>query len=174
MPKMSFNQTLFERLTTIKNFFWLFVLIAILYSSCTSKQIYEHSYSLNEAWSADSGLAFTFNIEDKSEQYDMFYTIEYNDSYPFNNLYIKYNLTNTGTGDTIATSLDNMQLFDAITGKPLGSGSGHYRQSIRFVKKGKFIKSGQYKLICKQYMRQNPLVGIDAFGIKISTMNEDE
>jgi gliding motility-associated lipoprotein GldH len=71
-------------------------------------------------------------------------------------------------GKVIHQHLDEIVLFDPVTGKPMGEGLGDiYDHKVLAFKDFKFPKKGKYKIQIRQYMRQNPLVDIVSAGVSV-------
>lgn len=144
------------------------LLAALIFISCDNNKVYDSNIDLDsDRWKASQELQYNISIQDSSIPYNLYYNVRYTDEYPFHNLYVTYYLNDT-TGKELRQELQNMNLFDPKTGVPLGSGLGKtYDHSILAVTGLKFPYSGTYTFKVKQYMRQEQLVGIKAFGIKV-------
>ncbi len=151
-------------------FFWL--VLCVICMQCCTPAVYEKNYDIpNNKWKMENTLNFTFKIEDIKAEYNFFYNIRHNLEYPCYNMYVKYFLEDA-QGKEIKNNLQDITLFDAKTGKPLGSGlGGVYSNQLANPElvKFKFPKKGNYTLKIKQYMREkhNPLKGVLNMGIRI-------
>ncbi|TAE72572.1 MAG: gliding motility lipoprotein GldH [Bacteroidetes bacterium] len=149
------------------------LLVVILLSylcSCGTPAVYEKNYDLkNNSWYADSTLSFKFDIQEIDVKYNFYYNFRNTKSYPFYNLYLTYHLKDD-KGNVVRTELQNATLFDAKTGKPFGNGvGGIYTHQLLHpsLTNFKFTKKGTYYFKMKQYMRKNPLEGLQAVGIRL-------
>lgn len=140
----------------------------ITFSACDKSRVYEQNIELNnEGWYIDSVLTFSFNIQDTNLKYNIYYNIRNANTYPFYNLYTRYYLEDS-IGSTLSTYLYEMFLMDSKTGQSLGSGIGDiFDHRFELLMDHKFNTAGTYKIIIKQYMRQDPLHGILAVGIRV-------
>lgn len=146
----------------------LFVALALTY--CTPRNDFKAINDLKDnAWSIDSTQSFTFTITDVSKSYDFYYLIRNATAYPFYNLYISRSLTDS-TGTVMSKSMEELILFDAKTGKPLGSGLGDifdHKFKIKSLSNYRFKEAGEYTFSIEQNMRQDPLVGVMSVGVSI-------
>lgn len=149
---------------------YLIVLCFFFLCGCGASAVYEKNYDLkNSSWYADSTLTFKFNIAETDVKYNFYYNFRNTKSYPFYNLYLTYHLEDE-KGNLIKTELQNATLFDAKTGKPFGNGiGGIYTHQLLHpsLTNFKFNKKGNYIFKIKQYMRKNPLEGVQAVGIRL-------
>jgi gliding motility-associated lipoprotein GldH len=82
-------------------------------------------------------------------------------------LYIQYQLKDTA-GQLVAENLENIQLFHAKTGTPLGSGVGGTYDIEQVFRQGfTFPQSGLYTLSLQHFMRVNVLEEIAAVGVAV-------
>lgn len=141
-----------------------------LFESCSPPGFYQNVVNINqEEWYVDSVAVFKFEIDDVSRTYDFYYQIRNNIDYPFYNLYLTFYLEND-LGEQIDQDLQNVTLFDPKTGKPFGSGMGDlfsHRLGIPGLQQYTFPRTGTYHFKVKQYMRRDPLPGIQSLGLII-------
>ncbi len=150
-----------------KNVFYLFSLLVMLVS-CDSKTVLKDNYDIPDAqWYIKDVPTFTFEINDTTVAYNVFYNVRNNRAYPYYNLYLTHYLYDS-TGKAIHQKLDELNLFDPVTGKKLGEGIGDvYDHKILAFKDFKFKKTGKYRIQVKQYMRQDPLQDLVSVGFTI-------
>jgi gliding motility-associated lipoprotein GldH len=148
----------------------LLVGLGVLFFRCGSSRVYEQNIDLKNArWYADSVLVYSFDIKDANIAYNLLYNIRNSLQYPYYNLYVTYYLEDA-QGKQLSTELQNITLMDAKTGKPFGSGLGDifsHQLEIPNLTRFKFPKAGRYTFKVKQYMRQDPLLGVVSFGLKV-------
>ncbi|MCA6078129.1 gliding motility lipoprotein GldH [Fulvivirga sedimenti] len=151
----------------IKYILQLLIVIPFLVS-CDNSRVYEVNNELSgRQWLADSTQSFTFSIPDTSQKYNVYYNLRNSVSYPFRNIYVKYSLTDS-TGEMLEGKLDNANLFDAKSGKPLGDGLGDvFDHQFPLLKNYGFPAPGQYRLEVSQYMRRDTLPEIVAVGVRV-------
>ena len=88
----------------------LFALVFI--TACDSSRVYEVNNEFSDRnWIADSVQVFSFSITDTTKSYNIYYNLRNSISYPFRNIYIKYQLSDS-TGNVLNTDLLNGQLFE--------------------------------------------------------------
>jgi gliding motility-associated lipoprotein GldH len=156
----------------IQDFFKYFLVfgLGILFFRCGSGQVYEQNTDLKNAhWFVDSVLVYQFEIKEVDSRYNLLYNIRNTLNYPYYNLYVTYYLEDS-QGKQISTELQNITLMDAKTGKPFGSGLGDtfsHQLEVPNLTNFKFPKAGKYTFKIKQYMRQDPLVGMVSFGLRV-------
>lgn len=152
----------------MKNCQYLIILTYFLLTSCNQQKVYEKNVEINDgAWRETQVLDFDFTIEDASKEYNVYYNIRYNQEYPNYNLYVKHSLSDT-TGNLLHSTLQGMDLFKPTSGVAYGSGfAGNFDYKVLVIPKYRFPHPGKYFVKVRQYMRQNPLTGITAFGIGI-------
>ncbi len=143
------------------------ILIALTIS-CDSARIYEVNNELDgQGWLADSVQQFRFNITDTLQEYNILCNIRNTNSYPFRNIYVQYALSDT-TGKVMSSGLVNRELFDATTGKPLGSGFGDiYDHSFSLAENLTFPYKGDFDVAITQYMRRDTLPDVLAVGLRV-------
>ncbi len=152
----------------IKLFYALAVFICLFIMACDSTRVYETNLDFkNNLWYEDSVCVYNFEINDTSSKYNVLYIVRNSLNYPFYNLYVTYYLFD-GNKKLISTDLHEMQLMDAKTGAPFGSGFGQiYTNRVFALQNITFPKTGKYSLKVKQYMRKDPLDEILSFGIRV-------
>ena len=137
-------------------------------ASCDSNRVYEDYNDLEEAfWHLDSIQTFTFEIKDTTKAYNLMATFRNASSYPFYNLYFQYTLKDS-TGNTMVEHLKEVQLFDAKTGEPQGSGLGDlFDHTFVLEQDYTFENTGKYSLSFEQYMRRDTLPFILSVGARV-------
>lgn len=167
-----------SRIKTRRAFPFLFTLFSFflthLLVSCGSDSVYEKNIDLdNRVWLADSAVSFSFKIVDAVPAYDIYYNIRNTTSYPYQNLYVSYNLENED-GQILLTDLDNINLFDAKTGKPYGNGLGDiFSHEYKAIAGYQFPDSGSFTLKLQQFMRRDSLPEILTVGVSIKTRSSN-
>jgi gliding motility-associated lipoprotein GldH len=146
----------------------LMFLLTFLCTSCDQQRVYEANVDIGEeGWRETQIIEFNLDIKDASLLYNIFYNVRYTNNYQNYNLYVKNYISDT-SGKEISQKLQGMDLFRPTTGIPFGSGlGGNYDYKILGLQAYKFPHPGQFTFRIKQYMRQDPLKGITAFGIRL-------
>ena len=142
--------------------------IASILLACDTSTLLKDNYDIQDAkWFIKDTPEFSFEVTDTSSNYNVFYNVRNNRSYPYYNLYLTHYLYDA-SGKVIHQKLDELVLFDPTTGKKLGEGLGDvYDHKILAFKNFTFPHKGIYKIQVKQYMRQNPLQDIISVGFTI-------
>lgn len=138
------------------------------FSSCQSSPSIQKIAALPElGWHQDSVLLLPFTVAEPGQRFDMLYQLQYQDSYPFDNVYLKYWLTGP-KGDTLISSRDNLFLFEPRVGKPRGIGlAGHRMLDAYFLRNILLQEAGDYQVHVRHYMRKQNLEGIRQIGVKL-------
>ncbi len=141
--------------------------------SCDSSRINEDTKDISSYWLADSTANFTFNITDKTIDYNLFFSVRNGVEFPHSNLYFKYYLKDS-TGILLESELINFQLFHPKSGYPLGNGIGDmFEHRYEILTKYQFDKAGNYELSFQQYMRYDSLPQIFSVGYRVEkTINQ--
>ncbi|RNI30797.1 gliding motility lipoprotein GldH [Rufibacter immobilis] len=148
-------------------FFCLFCLGALL-TSCDGNRVFEENQDIpNNQWPVKLAPVFTFEITDTTQAYNVYFNVRNALHYPFYNLYLRHYLTGPD-GQQLSSALHEMFLMDPKTGEPKGSGAGDiFDHQFRALKNVRFQQVGTYRLKLNQYMRQDPLPGIMAVGVRV-------
>ncbi len=127
----------------------------------------------SNAWNENQELAFEVSIPDASVPYKLYYTVRYDNDYPFYNLYINRTLSDS-SGKFLNKKLQGMDLFKSSTGIPMGSGMGSKKDYL-IISEDKYIfpYAGKYTVKLKHYMRQENLPGISAVGFRIDKITKE-
>ncbi len=161
----------FSFLNPARKCFIIFPII-FLFASCQEKAIYNQYVDLDDGgWELDSLIDFEFEIENTAKPVNLFYNIRNDISYPFYNLYVKYELTDQ-EGEIIRSNMHEANLMDPTTGAPIGTGESIFDNQILLLKDFQFPKAGNYKFSIKQYMREEKIDGIWAVGLTIKEVGE--
>ncbi|NDV68771.1 gliding motility lipoprotein GldH [Dysgonomonas sp. 25] len=154
----------------------LLLLVAIALSvlpSCRHEEVYYQFGQVEDAkWYRDS--VFTFVVDsalfDLDTRYNIDIEITNNTSYAYQNIWyaVSHNLDN----DTLFTTKQNQYYLSDEDGVWLGSGFGSlYHISIPFRQGVVFSEKRDYSFRISQAMRDEPLIGIEKVGLKISKVS---
>jgi len=143
----------------------------LIFMSCDSNSVFNEKKDFSEKyWSFNDPAEFEFEIKDTSQPYNFFLNIRNTSRYQFQNIYLQYYLEDS-TGMLLAKELKNIQLFNTITGVPLGDGIGDIFDIERVVLEDySFRNPGMYRLRFDQFMRQDTLPEILSVGLRIEMM----
>jgi gliding motility-associated lipoprotein GldH len=153
-----------------RNLFFVFTycIIALGLFSCDGSKVFDSMQDLDSnAWNENREMVYKVTIPDASESYKLFYTIRYDNNYPYYNLYIN-RVMEDSSGKFLNKKLQGMDLFKPVTGVPFGSGMGAKKDYLILSEDNyKFPYAGNYTFKLKQYMRQENVQGISAVGFRI-------
>ena len=153
----------------MKGLFWYtFIVSSFIFIGCDSRRIYEGKKDFNEGfWVFNNPAEFEFEIADIEKRYNLVFNIRNSAKYQYQNIYLQYYLEDS-TGRLLSKELKNIQLFNTITGVPLGKGLGDiYDVERTFLENYVFSNPGRYQLRIDQFMRQDSLPEILAVGLRV-------
>lgn len=155
-------------------FGWLLLLNSVLFISCDTNLVFEGKKDFKEKyWVFNDPATFDFEITNVDSKYDVLVNIRNSAKYKYQNIYLQYYLEDE-SGKLISKELKNVQLFNPITGVPVGTGLGDLFDVERpFLEDYQFEKVGKYSFRLDQFMRQDSLPEIIAVGIRIQTSEQD-
>jgi gliding motility-associated lipoprotein GldH len=148
-------------------FIWL-IIGTLALASCDSNVLYKDHEDIEEGeWFIKNEPTFSFEITDTTQTYNVYYLVRNAAGYPYYNLYVKRFLLNP-ENKIVNEALNELILMDEKTGKPLGDGLGDlFDHKIIALKNHRFPKAGKYTFKVRQYMRQDPLLGILSVGVSV-------
>ncbi len=150
-------------------------LILIVFQACDSKRVYEGKKDFSDKfWTFNDPAVFDFEIPDTGKKYNMLFNIRHTADYKYQNIYLQYYLEDS-TGRLVSKELINIQLFNAITGVPLGKSiGGIYDLQRAFLEDFSFDRIGKYHMQIEQFMRQDSLPGILSIGLRVEYAGESD
>ena len=153
--------------------FYLF--LSLLFLGCDSNRIYEEKVDLDKRiWPKQKEVKFNFEIADTTAQYNLYYILRYTNKYPYQNLYLQYYLEDS-TGRVLNKELNNVVLFNPVTGIPTGTGLGDILTlQKRFIDHFTFPRPGLYGIGVEQFMRLDTLPEIITVGIRVERSGEED
>lgn len=133
-----------------------FVALLLTVSACDEQRVFEQNTDIKDyAWHKDSVVQFQVPIQNAEIPYNLYYNVRNALSYPAQNLYLQIEIADS-TGKTIATDLNNIELFDRQTGKPFGNGLGDmFDHQVPVYKDFKFPVPGVYQVNIQHQMRES-------------------
>ena len=151
--------------------FSILVCSLLMIFGCDSQSVYKGKKDFSEKyWAFNDPAEFEFEILETDKPYNLLFNIRNTSKYQFQNIYLQYYLEDS-TGMLISKELKNIQLFNAITGVPLGEGIGDIFDIERaFLESYSFKNPGKYKLRIDQFMRQHTLPEILSVGLRVELM----
>ncbi|HSZ26535.1 MAG TPA: gliding motility lipoprotein GldH [Cytophagaceae bacterium] len=159
------------------NIFFTLILSALSFSllSCGGGRVFDSMKDLDSSvWNENQELTFNIEIPDSTVTYRLYYSVRYDNNYPYYNLYINRTLEDS-SGKFLNKKLQGMDLFKPSTGVPFGSGMGSKKDFLILAEDHfKFPYVGKYSVKLKQYMRQENVPGIAAVGFRIEKITEEK
>lgn len=151
--------------------FWISIGFLFIIFGCDSNSVFNGKKDFSEKyWSFNDPAEFEFEIKETAKPYNFFLNVRNTSRYQFQNIYLQYYLEDS-TGMLLAKELKNIQLFNSITGVPLGEGIGDIFDIEKIVLEGySFQNPGKYKLRFDQFMRQDTLPEILSVGLRIEIL----
>lgn len=149
---------MFQKLST-------FLLILTLFS-CGKSYLYNEEVSiLNDEWTDTDSLNFQFNIPDTTKIYNILLDVQHSPEYAFQNMYVEI-YTAFPSGERIKEMV-SLELANRA-GAWYGDCNSRVCELEIPIQEGAFFnKMGDYEITIKQFMRKNPLKGVQGMGLKI-------
>ncbi|WP_062545951.1 gliding motility lipoprotein GldH [Rufibacter tibetensis] len=153
--------------------FMFLLSLGLFLGSCDSNRVFEEVQDIpDNQWPVRLSPTFAFEVTDTTQAYNVFFNVRNALHYPFYNLYLRHYLIGPD-GQQVNSMLHEMYLMDPKTGEPKGKGAGDiFDHQFRGLKNIRFQRAGQYKIRLNQYMRQDPLPGIMAIGVRVEKATE--
>lgn len=151
---------------TNKTFLFFVLVFLVTMTSCKPLELYEQTtpYPSHE-WSSKDSSNYQFNITDTTAQYKIFFVIRHHNSFHYKNIWIQLK-TQSPLSGPVNQSL-NLQMADDQKGW-LGVGMDDiYDQRIPVTPTPIQLKAGLYKFSLQHTMREDPLQGVLATGIRV-------
>jgi len=142
--------------------------LSMFFYACNNDRVFEGKKDFEDRfWPKQEQVHFDFEIQDKDSEYNLFYTLRYSNTYPYQNIYLQYYLEDS-SGKVVSKELDNILLFNAITGIPTGDGLGDIiTLQKQFLGHYKFPAEGLYNFNIEQFMRLDTLPEILTVGLRL-------
>jgi gliding motility-associated lipoprotein GldH len=145
---------------------FLFIIVIVALYACDNRRVYEQNYSMkNEAWSRDSVLIFSVNMDDTINQYHIVFNNRITGQYPYCNMYLFITTLMPNHNQRV----DTLECFLADEkGKWLGKGFGNvWSNKIYFKRNVVFPYKGTYTFYVEQAMRADELPHVLDAGLRI-------
>lgn len=159
----------------MKRIYFLIISSLFVFVGCRERGvIFEDNESIKNAnWKVEEPIKLSFDIQDTSKRYNLYYNIRNELSYPYYNMYITYYL-HYPDGKKIDSLLQDVILFNPNSGEPYGEGTGGIREhQLPAFQNFQFTQKGRYTYEFKQYMRVNPLPGILSMGLRVEEVQNE-
>jgi len=147
---------------------WVFISLLLVIAGCDNQRVFEGKKDfIDRFWVFNNPAEFEFEITEPEKSYNLFLNIRNTAKYQYQNIYLQYYLEDS-TGRLLSKELKNIQLFNSITGVPLGKGLGDLFDIEKvFLEDYNFENSGKYRLRVDQFMRQDSLPEILSVGLRV-------
>ncbi len=141
-------------------------LLLMFLASCEKNRVYEKNISIEKyTWDSKVVPAFTVEIPDTSALYNIYVNIRHIDLYPFQNIWL---LVDTQFPDGTHTDRRIEIILANDEGKWHGEGLGDIWDFRSLIQENAFFnKAGTYTFTITQNMREDPLPGIMAVGLRV-------
>jgi gliding motility-associated lipoprotein GldH len=139
--------------------------LPLFFLSCEKSVIFDEEKMPGNPWFYQSVVAFEYEVEDTSIPYDVMLEVRHQDTFAFENLYVKA-VTYFPAGDSTAYPL-SLQLANS-TGDWQGDCSGGVCKTTIHLSDGAYFRSrGKYSIRLEQFSRQAALPGIESLRLKV-------
>ena len=145
---------------------YIFILLVLLITSCEPIQLYEQTtnYPTHE-WSSKQVNNYQFNITDTTSLYKIYFVIRHHNAYHYKNIWLQ--VSTKSPADTAVAQTLNLQLADDQKGW-LGVGMDDiFDQRIPINATPTKLKLGIYNFSLQHTMREDPLLGVLATGLRV-------
>ncbi len=143
------------------------------FTGCSDDYIFQKEIEIQDGeWRYSDVLPFEFEIEDVSKKYDLLLDVTHAGDYSFQNLYVQF-LTTYPSGEQ----------KEQVVSLELASKSGIWNGAckgnsctveIPLQVNAAFEEAGRHSISIEQFMRKNPLRGVEAIGLKITARLAEE
>ena len=148
------------------SFLFLFFISVVLFQSCDKNRVFEKNVTVEKSiWNSTDKMNFEVDVLDTAATYNVYINVRHASIYPYSNLWLMVTTTSPD-GNSLKQRVE-VSLADE-EGAWHGEGMGDIwdlkylaQQNARFDKKGK------YSFQFEQIMRQDPLPGIMAMGLRV-------
>ncbi|MCU0345349.1 MAG: gliding motility lipoprotein GldH [Saprospiraceae bacterium] len=146
-----------------------FALLSSMLVACNSDTIFDESKRIpNAAWDYNQPLPFEFEVRDTTKTYQVVLEMTHAGDFGYQNCYVQ-----------ITTKFPNGEEKKQPVSLELAAQSGIWNGEcsgntctleIPLQTKAKFKQPGKHSITVEQFMRVNPLPGIEAIGLKIKQL----
>lgn len=145
---------------------WSILVIVLVLSACKNDVIFTSTHVMpNSKWTYADSLVFDFEIKDTSKVYALDLNVTHQDTFPYENLYIKvHSKYPNGIQKSDILSLEFADGSGQWMGKSSGSG---YLAPIAFQPKAIFKIPGLYHMAIYQNSRKDTVGGIEKIELVI-------
>lgn len=141
------------------------LLVAVILTSCGPEYVYEKAYQIDDSgWSYDDTLVFDFEVVDTVTIYNLYLDLTYSTQYPNQNVYVRIH-TSFPSGERLA---EEVSLELSEKGQWQGDcNQQRCRQRIPLQTDAFFNQIGPHRFVLEQFMRRNPVTGLEQIALRI-------
>ncbi|MFK7980028.1 MAG: gliding motility lipoprotein GldH [Saprospiraceae bacterium] len=149
-----------------KHLFYCLFFASLFLTSCGENYLFEKTYEIEKAeWRYNNTLDYTFEITDTTKVYNLLLEVGHSVEYAYQNCYFKI-YTQFPSGEKTAQLL-SIDLADGI-GRWQGDCDSKSCSILLDIQKQAFFNTlGKHTITLEQYMRKDPLKGIESLAIKL-------
>ena len=141
------------------------IIASCFFFSCGKGIVYNEFQPIKDkAWSKQDEYFFNFEIKDNSVAYDLSLQLRNNDMYPYQNLWMFYEVLQS-SGASIKDTIEFMLADDF--GKWTGNGITLFQNQILLKDHFHFPDTGKYTISMRHGMRDDALKGLENVGLVI-------
>lgn len=137
-----------------------------VFQSCENNRVFEKNISLEKSsWKNSDKIKLEVDVQDTSATYNVYINVRHNSVYPYSNLWVL--ITTTSPDGNSQKQRIEIQLANE-DGAWHGEGMGDIWDLKQLAQQNAiFNKKGIYSFEFEQIMREDPLPGIMAMGIRV-------
>jgi len=149
------------------------LLFVVLLSSCGSEAIYEKTSEISDGeWFYSDTLTYEVTIDDTLSIYNLYLDLEHSREYPFENMYVRIH-TSFPSGESLSKQV-SLELANEA-GIWIGDCGGEVCNTTIPIQMGAYFnQTGTYSFKLEQYMRRNPLPGVNSITLRIEEAEEQK
>lgn len=150
-------------------YFLIIVICCLFFTACEKGVIFEATEDIpNATWGYEQKLPFEFEVTDTSKTYQVFLEISHSGDFAYQNCYVQITtLFPNGEENKQPVSLELAGQSGIWNGKCNGNTC---QLEIPLQAKARFKHIGKHSIAIEQFMRVNPLPGIENIGLKIKQL----
>lgn len=141
--------------------------LLFLAAACNNDHIFKKEIELPDGgWYYNRPVVFEFDINDVEKKYDLLLGIEHAGDFGFQNLYVQFHTVHpSGEKRSQVVSLELANKTGIWNGKCRGNACN---VEIPLQINATFKETGRHSITVEQYMRRDPVVGVQGLTLKIS------
>jgi len=153
-------------MTYFKNILLAILLLLVLYSCNSKNYLFDQTKKIEKgSWSYENTLDFTFDIQDTTQIYNIYLALDHTNDYAYQNLYLKvHTLFPNGKKMERPVSFELADKYGQWYGE---CGSDACRLLVPFQSKTYFNAIGKHTITLEQFMRKDPIGGIEGLSLMV-------